>query len=197
MTGSKGWDLPVCCVVLPFEEVLDACAGTAGGYEGFLALNLGAAARRLDAMFPVVPEAAGVVRALGRMGLEVLVTTGADTGEARRVRDAQLAAAGVRGLLTDVVHADRLPGRLPDPAFPRGLLSAAGHRPDQICYVDRDGTDVAPVLAAGIRAVLIAHAGAPAKPSHHAPGGVPVVPSLLELPGAINAISEFQGGSGE
>lgn len=181
-----GWDPSVRCVVLDFGGVLDVRKGAGGytttGYEGFLALNLGPAARRLDDTFPVDPAAPEAIRALTRLGLEVLVANTQATGDDRgQSCDTHLAAAGVRGLLAGVIHAPQQSAS--DPAFFRQITSTSGYAPAQLCYVHQHRADIGPVLAAGLQPVLIAPPGTSPTFPGGPPDGVPVIEHLRELPG--------------
>ncbi|WP_165964361.1 HAD family hydrolase [Actinomadura sp. KC216] len=197
--GQVVWDPPVRCVGFDYGGVLDDRRGAVQdvsvppGYEGWLTLNVGAVARRLDQSLPVDPAAAAVIRSLHRTGLRLLVASNTLAGQSR---EAQLVAAGVRGLLRAVLHSAELGVAKPSPRFFDAITAASGGcSPAEICYVgNRVHSDVLPAVAAGMRAVLIAppastadrSAGQPADgTAGEVPDGVPVIEYVRELPALL------------
>lgn len=174
------WDPPVRCVGFDYGGVLDQrdAAQTVSvppGHEGLITLNVGAVARQLDQSFPVDPVAAEVLRSLYRAGMRLLVASNTLAGQSR---EAQLAAAGVRGLLRAVLHSADLGVGKPAPEFFGAIVSASECAPAEICYVgNRVETDVLPAVEAGMRAVLVSAEAAP-----EVPEGVAVITHVREVP---------------
>ncbi|MBO2461533.1 HAD family hydrolase [Actinomadura violacea] len=192
--GVPAWAGEVRCVAVDYGGVLDLPvqpddgASTPGlGYEGFLAANLGADARRLDARrsdsSPVDPAAAEAVRALVRNGLAVLV---ASNTLPDRLCDRRLDQAGIRGLLLAVIQSHVIGVRKPDPEFFATIAEVADAAPRHCCYVgNRIETDIVPALAAGMRAVLIAGPADRGALEEQVPTRVPVLGHLRELPALL------------
>ncbi|WP_344907757.1 HAD family hydrolase [Actinomadura meridiana] len=163
------------------------------GYEGFLAMVFrprSRDARRVGGSFPVDPECADAVRDLHELGLGLVVASNTRPGQSRHH---QLAVAGVRGLLREVLHSHELGVAKPDHKFFEAVVAAAGCPASEVCYVgDRVRTDVVPAVAAGMRAVLVAPSGQSSETPDRwrgASGGVPdsaaVISHMRELPALL------------
>lgn len=191
---APAWAGEVRCVAVDYGGVLDLPVQPADGasapglgYEGFLAANLGADARRLDARrldsSPVDPAAAEAVRALVRNGRQVLVAANTLPD---RPHDRRLDEAGIRGLLLSVIQSHAIDVAKPDPEFFATIAAVADAAPRRCCYVgNRLDTDIVPALAAGMRAVLIAGPSDQGAFKEQVPAEVPVLGHLRELPALL------------
>jgi putative hydrolase of the HAD superfamily len=122
--------------------------------------------------FPDVPDA---LRALRRAGHRLVVVSNWDVSLHDVLRETGLAA-----LVDGAISSAEAGAAKPDARiFERALALAGGRAEDGLHAGDSVEHDVAGARAAGLRAVLVARAGAPAVEG--LPAGVPVIGSLGEL----------------
>jgi putative hydrolase of the HAD superfamily len=145
-----------------------------------LELDLGAIEGALLAAirFEPFPDAVPALRALRAAGVVRVVVSNWDASLHER-----LAETGLDGLLDGAVASAEVGAAKPDQAIFARALALAGARANEAWHVgDSVEADVEGALAAGIRPVLLARAGAPAVPP-----GVPVLAGLDALPGLVAA----------
>ena len=124
--------------------------------------------------FHAYPDAAPALVTLRERGLSIVVVSNWDHSLHER-----LAETGLAPLVDAAVASAELGSAKPDPAIFAHALELAGAPPEAALHAgDSPDADVGGALAAGLRAVLVARDGAPAR----APAGVPVIASLAELP---------------
>jgi putative hydrolase of the HAD superfamily len=123
--------------------------------------------------FRAYPDAAPALRELRAVGLRIVVLSNWDASLHER-----LAETGLAPLVEGAIASAELGHAKPDPAAFAAALELAGTPADAALHAgDSLREDVEGALAAGLRAVLVARDGPPAR----APG-VPVIASLAELP---------------
>jgi putative hydrolase of the HAD superfamily len=128
--------------------------------------------------FRAFPDAAPALRALRRAALRTVVLSNWDASLHER-----LAETGLAPLVDGAVASAEIGAAKPERAAFAAALAVAGAQPAEAWHVgDSLAADVAGARAAGLRAVLIARAGAPPT----APDGVPVIASLAELPRTLS-----------
>jgi len=128
--------------------------------------------------FSAYPDSAPALRALRAAGFRLVVVSNWDHSLHDRLDE-----LGLAPLVDGAVASAELGAAKPDGAmFARGLALAGVAAADAWHVGDDPVADVEGALAAGVRPVLIARAGAPA-----APDGVPVVRSLADVPALVTA----------
>jgi putative hydrolase of the HAD superfamily len=124
--------------------------------------------------FHAYPDAAPALRTLRARGLSLVVVSNWDHSLHER-----LAETGLAPLVDAAVASADLGCAKPDPAIFRHALELARAPAAATVHAgDAPGADVEGALAAGLRAVMVARGGPPAR----VPDGVPVIGSLAELP---------------
>jgi HAD superfamily hydrolase (TIGR01549 family) len=132
---------------------------------------------RLDDLYP---DAIPCLEELRSAGLRVGIVGNQSATLERWARAAELPA--------DLISSSASLGvRKPDPRFFAAIVELAGYAPGDVAYVgDRVDNDVLPAREAGLVAIHVRRG--PWGRLQRAPGGIPAVDSLAELPAALASL---------
>jgi 2-haloacid dehalogenase len=133
---------------------------------------------RLDA-YPEVPD---MLRALRGRG----ITTAILSNGTPNMLEAATQAAGIRGLLDEILSVEEVGVFKPDPRVYRLARRQFGAPPDGMLFVSANPWDTQAAHHAGFRAIRVNRAGDPDEYGLRA-AGVPEIPDLAALPGLIAA----------
>jgi putative hydrolase of the HAD superfamily len=154
-------------------SLLDLRRRCAMAMEPVLGFDPGIEALLAALRFRAYPDAAPALRELRAHGLRLVVVSNWDASLHERLEE-----TGLAPLVDAAVASAEIGHAKPDGAIFAHALTLAGAPPGAALHAgDSPDADVAGALAAGLRAVLVARDGGAA-----APGDVPVVSSLAELP---------------